>query len=325
MIKLPNQTHEIQVRQDGGCCNRAGRATEMGIAACRSQDEIVCPAQLLLPIPELQRSLPALSGLLIHFLSHLEPPLVVSAPRMDVHPEPTLLRTSDDLTSLEWKPTKVLSGLEHMMYKERLRKLHLLSLEKRRGGDFFSVFNFLMSSYESRHFWEADSESIRGNRHGLWQVPIRQRKTLYPVIMVQCGHRYQRCGISILRDSPNLSRQGPEQADPVLELTLLRLDCRPPGVPSHLIFSVIYSVKLFYFPAHSSPGYTVHYPHGCKSYSTSYSSLLHYMSVRAVRMPRKSSWARTHFLVETLLPLSLQKFPAMSLLITRYPKLICAL
>ena len=59
---------------------------------------------------------------------------------------------SDDYASLEWRPTKVVSGLEDMIYKERLRKLDLLSLEKGRGRDVFSVFNFLMSSYEARHF-----------------------------------------------------------------------------------------------------------------------------------------------------------------------------
>lgn len=85
---------------------------------------------------------------------------------------------SDDYASLERRPTKVVSGLEHMIYKERLRKLDLLSLEKGRGHDVFSVFNFLMSSYEARHFWEPHSERIRGNRHRLQQgkFPLDKEK-----------------------------------------------------------------------------------------------------------------------------------------------------
>ena len=86
------------------------------------------------------------------------------------------------MTTLEWRPTKVVSGLEHMMYKERLRKLHLLSLEKGRGGDFFSVFSFLMSSSEARHFSEVHGGRIRGNRHRLQQgkFPLGKEKHYSP-------------------------------------------------------------------------------------------------------------------------------------------------
>lgn len=142
-------------------------------ASCRSWDGIVCPVQPLLLISEMPLSLPALSGPLAHFLSHLQPPQlfqlwewmsILSLPCSGPSP-------SDDYTSLEWRSTEVVSRLEHMMYNERLTKLDLLSLRKRKaeGGDFFSVFNLLMSSCEARCFSKSHGKRIRGNRQRLQQ------------------------------------------------------------------------------------------------------------------------------------------------------------
>ena len=72
---------ETRARQDGAVRRTAwsmpclaGGATEMGDIACRSWDGMACPAQPLLQISEMQLSLPALSGLRVHLLSHLQPP-----------------------------------------------------------------------------------------------------------------------------------------------------------------------------------------------------------------------------------------------------------
>lgn len=112
----------------------------MGNTSCRRWDGIICPPQSLLRISEAQLSLPALPGPLIHFLSHLQPPQLFQLwERMSIlSPSCSGPSPSDDYTSLEWRSTKVVSELEHKVYKERLRVLDLLSLEKRRaeGGDF---------------------------------------------------------------------------------------------------------------------------------------------------------------------------------------------
>ena len=63
--------------------------------------------------------------------------------------------------------TKMIQGMEHTSYEDRLRELGLFSLEKRRlRGDLRASFQYLKGSYRKegdRLFSRVSCERIRGN------------------------------------------------------------------------------------------------------------------------------------------------------------------
>jgi len=75
-----------------------------------------------------------------------------------------------DMDALEWvqrRATKIIQGMEHLSYEERLRELGLFSLEKSRLlGDLTAAFQYLKGAYRKdgeNLFNKACCDRTRGN------------------------------------------------------------------------------------------------------------------------------------------------------------------